>query len=78
LREIVEERYISFFNSWLVFNDARRLRKSDGDVAVKIPLNTATATRYPERIIYPQNELNANANAKEPAEGIYFVVEVNR
>ena len=78
LREIVEERYISFFNSWLVFNDARRLRKSDGDVAVKIPLNTTTATRYPERIIYPQNELNANANAKEPAEGIYFVVEVNR
>lgn len=78
LREIVEERFVSFFNSWLVFNDARRLRKSDGDIAVKIPLNTTTATRYPERIIYPQNELNANSNAKEPAEGIYFVVEVNR
>lgn len=78
LREIVEERYISFFNQWLVFNDARRLRKSDSDIAVKIPFNTTTANRYPERIIYPQNELNANSNAKEPAEGIYFVVEVNR
>jgi hypothetical protein len=78
LREIVEERYISFFNQWLVFNDARRLRKSDSDIAVKFPLNTATANRYPERIIYPQNELNANSNAKEPTEGIYFVVEVNR
>lgn len=78
LREIVEERYISFFNQWLVFNDARRLRKSDGDISVKFPFNTATASKYPERIVYPQNELNANSNAKEPAEGIYFVVEVNR
>ncbi len=78
LREIVEERYVSFFSQWLVFNDARRLRKSDSDIAVKFPLNTPTATKYPERIIYPQNELNANENAKEPAEGIYFVVEVNR
>ncbi|MBK8878264.1 MAG: SusD/RagB family nutrient-binding outer membrane lipoprotein [Haliscomenobacter sp.] len=78
LREIVEERYISFFSQWLVFNDARRLRKSDSDIAVKFPLNTPTATKYPERIVYAQNELNANENAKEPAEGIYFVVEVNR
>jgi hypothetical protein len=78
LREIIEERYVSFFNQWLVFNDVRRLRKSDNDIAVKFPLNTTTASRYPERIIYPQNELNANSNAKEPAEGIYFVVEVNR
>lgn len=78
LREIVEERYVSFFNQWLVFHDARRLRKSDSDISVKFPFNTATATKYPERIVYPQNELNANANATEPTEGIYFVVEVNR
>ncbi len=78
LREIMEERYISFFGQWLVFNDVRRLRKSDSDIAVNFPFNTPAATKHPERIVYAQNELNANENAKEPAEGIYFVVEVNR
>lgn len=78
LREIVEERYVAFFGQWLVFNDLRRLRKSDADISVQIPFNVPTVSKHPERIIYPQNELNANSNAVEPAEGIYFVVEVNR
>jgi hypothetical protein len=62
----------------MTFNDLRRLRKSESDISVKIPFNRATATRHPERIIYPQNELNANSNAVEPAEGLYFVLEVNK
>jgi hypothetical protein len=78
LREVIEERYIAFFNTWMTFNDLRRLRKSESDISVKIPFNRATATRHPERIIYPQNELNANSNAVEPAEGLYFVLEVNK
>lgn len=78
LREIIEERYVSFFGQFLVFNDARRLRRDDKDIDVEFPFNTETATRHPERFNYPQDELNANPNAQEPAEGIYFVLEVNR
>jgi hypothetical protein len=78
LREVIEERYIAFFNTWMTFNDLRRLRKSESDISVKIPFNRTTATKHPERIIYPQNELNANSNAVEPAEGLYFVLEVNK
>ncbi len=77
LREIAEERYIAFFGSFLPFNDARRLRKEE-DVSVKFPFNIPTASQHPERFNYPQDEINANPNAIEPGEGIYFVVEVNR
>ena len=78
LREIIEERYVSFFGQFLPFHDARRLRKDDKDIAVPFPKNTPTATQFPERFNYPQDELNTNPNAQEPAEGIYFVVEVNQ
>jgi len=78
LREIAEERYVSFFGQFLPFHDARRLRNGDQDISVDIPLNTPTATLYPERFIYPQDEINANPNAVEPAEGLFFVLPVNR
>lgn len=78
LREVVEERYVSLFMQFLPFHDARRLRNGDQDIAVDIPFNTPTTSLYPERFIYPQDELNANPNAQEPAEGLYFVLPVNR
>jgi hypothetical protein len=77
LREIVEERYISGFGMYMPFNDARRLRKDDSDIAVPIPLNTSTATAQPERLPYSDDELNANPNApQEP--GIFTVTPVNQ
>lgn len=77
LREIVQERYVSGFFTYVAFDDARRLRKSDGDIAIPIPLNTPTATKHPERFIYSDDELNANANAPQDP-GLYAVTEVNR
>ena len=77
LREIVEERYVSGFMSFMPFDDARRLRKSDGDIAVPIPLNVASASQQPERFPYSVDEVNTNSNA--PAEpGIYAKTEVNQ
>jgi len=78
LKEIVEERYVSGYGQFIPFNDARRLRKSDSDIRVPFPLNTATATQYPERFIISQEELNANSNAPDPDPGIYAVTEVNQ
>jgi len=77
LREIIEERFVSGFGTFMPFNDSRRLRKSDGDIAVPFPLNTPSATQYVERILYAQNELNSNTNAPSDP-GIYATTEVNQ
>lgn len=77
LREIVQERYLSLYGTILPFNDARRLRKGDNDVNVPIPFTTATATRHPERLIYSQNEINANPNVPNPIPDIYIKTQVN-
>jgi starch-binding outer membrane protein, SusD/RagB family len=77
LREIVEERYVSLYGTFIPFNDARRLRKSDTDIDVPFPLNISNTTLYPERFPYAQDELNANSNA-DPELGIYAVTEVNK
>ena len=78
LREIIEERYVSLYGTIIPFNDARRLRKSDNDVNVPIPYNTSTATKHPERIIYAQNEINANPNIPSPVPDIYVKTQVNQ
>ena len=77
LREIIEERYVSGFGTYMPFNDARRLRKSEGHIAVPFPLNTGTATQHVERLPYGQEEIDSNSNA--PADpGILAVTEVNQ
>lgn len=78
LREIVEERYVSLYGTIIPFNDARRLRKSDNDINVPIPFNTTTATQHPERVIYAQNEINANPNLPKPVPDIYVKTQVNQ
>lgn len=78
LREIIQERYVSLYGTILPFNDARRLRKGDNDVNVPIPFTTTTATKHPERIIYSQNEINANPNVPRPIPDIYVKTQVNQ
>jgi len=78
LREIVEERYVSGFGQLMPFDDARRLRKSDSDIVVPFPLNTATAPSHPERYPYADNELNANSNAPGEDPGIFSKTPVNQ
>lgn len=76
IREIVEERYVSGFGTYMPFNDARRLRKSDTDVAVPFPLNPGGST-HPERMPYSDEELNSNSNAPSEDPGIFTKTEVN-
>ncbi len=78
LREIIEERYVSGFGMYIPFNDARRLRKSDSDVAVPIPFNTPSATQQPERLPYSDEELFANENAPGQDPGLFVVTPVNQ
>ncbi|MBP1615365.1 MAG: SusD/RagB family nutrient-binding outer rane lipoprotein [Bacteroidetes bacterium] len=77
LREIIEERYISGFTTYMPFDDARRLRgTSESDVAVSIPFNTATATQHIERFLYPNDEITGNINAPVDP-GLYSPTPVN-
>ncbi|MEQ8364397.1 MAG: SusD/RagB family nutrient-binding outer membrane lipoprotein [Cyclobacteriaceae bacterium] len=76
LREIIEERYVSGVGTFMPFNDARRLRKSDTDVDVNFPLNFGTT--YPERMVSSQREFNANSSAPPTIPGVFEVTPVNK
>ena len=78
LREIIKERYITGFTMFMPFDDARRLRGTkETDIAVDIPLNTSSATRQPERFLYPDGEMLSNPNAPEDP-GLYSATPVNQ
>lgn len=77
LREIIQERYISGFTTFMPFDDARRLKKNDSDIAVPFPLNTTTASLHVQRFIYPEAEMLSNSQAP-PEPGLYTVTKVNQ
>ncbi len=62
LREILEERYVSFYGQHLGWDDERRTRTE----AYGIKLTPNNGTMLPWRFIYPQSELNSNASAPKP------------
>jgi len=78
LREIIEERYVSGFGTYMPFNDHRRLR-GDGetDLIPPFPLNTSAAPGHVERLLYAQDELSSNSVAPDDP-GLYAETEVNR
>ena len=78
LREVIEERYVSGFGMHMPYNDARRLRKSDGAFAVPYFLQDGPAAPYPERMPYSTNELNSNSNAPSDDPGIFVKTSVNQ
>jgi hypothetical protein len=77
LREIIEERYVSGFGTYMPFNDHRRLR-GDGETNLIPPfsLNTTAATAHVERIPYAQDELTSNSNMTDDP-GLYVKTDVN-
>ena len=78
LREIIEERYVSGFGQFMPFDDARRLRKGEMDIAVPFPLNVASASVHPERMPYSDDELNTNSNAPSEDPGIFVKTAINQ
>lgn len=78
LREIVEERYVSGFLTWMPFDDHRRLRKNDTDLVVPFPVNDSSSSVHVERLPYPSSELNANTNGPGEDPGIFTKTGVNQ
>lgn len=78
LREVIEERYVSGFGMYIPFNDSRRLRKSDGDIAVPFFMVDGPSPPFAERLPYSADELNSNSNAPVEDPGIFQVTPVNQ
>ncbi len=65
LREIVEERYVTFYGQTMAWNDERRTRGSiEG-----IPLTPNIGSQLPWRFVYSQFEINGNPNVPSPVPG---------
>ena len=78
LREIIEERYVSGFGTYMPFNDHRRLRGAgENNLIPAFPLNNATATKHVERFPYAQDELTSNSTISADP-GLYAKTQVNK
>ena len=75
-REIMEEKYVSTFGTLMPFDDFRRIRKTDSDIAMPIPFNSGS--QYPERFLIAQDEINGNANAPSPIPDLFTPTPVNQ
>ncbi|WP_221392454.1 SusD/RagB family nutrient-binding outer membrane lipoprotein [Dyadobacter sp. NIV53] len=73
LKEILVERYVTFFGQKLGFSDLRRTRGESAGVV--IPPNNGSV--LPERFIYSQSEVNSNTSAPNPVPDIFVKTPVN-
>jgi hypothetical protein len=76
LREILKERYVTFFAQQIGFNDVRRTRKDPAGANVSIPPNIGS--KLPERFLYSQDEINTNSNVLNPLPGVFDPTPVNK
>ncbi|TNE66472.1 MAG: RagB/SusD family nutrient uptake outer membrane protein, partial [Bacteroidetes bacterium] len=74
LREILEERYVTFFGQVEGFNDTRR---TEGETAVRVPIQPNIGAQLPQRFLYPQTEIDRNANTPSPIPGFFEPTPVN-
>lgn len=73
LKEILTEKYLALIGQIEEFNDVRRTNNFIG-----VPLNTTTATTLPQRLLYPQIELNTNPNTPNPVPSLFTKTSVNQ
>lgn len=73
MREIIQERYITFIGHIEGFNDIRRI----DDPALKVNIPVKFGNQIPERFLYPQDEVNSNPNVPSPLPGLFDPTPVN-
>lgn len=76
LREIIEEKYVSCFGTHVVFDDVRRIRATDNDISLPIPINFGST--HPERFLIAQDEIDGNSNAPSPIPNIFQKTPINQ
>lgn len=75
LREILEERYITFFGQIEGFNDTRR---TESETVVRVPVSPNVGSQFPQRFIYPQSEIDRNSNIPNPIPDFFAPTRVNQ
>jgi len=70
LKEILLEKYKALYGTIEAFNDMRRTHNLIG-----IPLKSGT--QYPERFLYPQEEINSNTSTPS-GKTLFTKTEVNQ
>ncbi len=75
LREILEERYITFFGQIKGYIDVRRTLDESN---VRVQLTPNTGDRFPQRFLYPQTEVDQNPNTPDPIPGIFTATPINQ
>lgn len=77
LKEVLEERYVTFFTEVLGFNDMRRVEK-DTPVSVQVAIPYNKGTKHPQRFLYPFTEENTNGANTPDITDIFVKTEVNQ
>jgi hypothetical protein len=75
LREILEERYITFFGQLEGFNDTRRTGRES---TVRVPITPNEGAQLPQRFLYPTIEIDRNANVPIPIPNFFDPTPVNK
>ncbi len=74
LKEILEERYITFFGLIHPFNDMRRTLN---ETNVRVPVTPNSGNELPQRFLYPQSEIDRNENVPSPIPNFFEPTDVN-
>jgi hypothetical protein len=74
LREILEERYVTFFGLNQPFND---LRRTLNETNVRVPVEPSSGNTLPQRFLYPQTEIDRNENAPSPIPDFFEPTDIN-
>lgn len=73
LEEILEEKYLCLYGQIEGWND---LRRKDNTFRASIPATTGAG--FPERLPYPQTEINSNPSVPSPVPGLFEATPVNQ
>ena len=75
LREILEERYVTFYGQLIGFDDLRRTLDEN---VVRVPVPPRAGDLHAQRFLYPQTEIDNNLNTPDPVPDIFQVTSVNQ
>jgi hypothetical protein len=75
LREIIEERYITFIGQIEGFND---LRRTFNETDIRVPVQPNTGAQLPKRFLYPQVEVDLNTSTPNPIPSLFTATPVNQ
>lgn len=75
LREMMEERYLTFIGQIEGFNDLRRTFK---ETDIRVPVLPNAGTQFPQRFLYSQNEVDLNPSVPKPIPSLFTPTPVNQ